>query len=173
MKICPKCRNDEHIKKISAIYKEGTTEGGPQTLLARMMTPPQRPAEPNTSCFWYVAPFVFWPISVLVSPIGEIKIAIVILFVLGGLIAFAGKTDDAIKLIGLALLIPTFPMYYVGFSREAKKRKAIYNIKFEQYEKKIKIWDQIYYCSKHDYVINPTTGKYLESGRLNELLEME
>lgn len=200
MIVCPQCGNDSSIQKVSAIVTGGTnrisssgqttgigitfkgdpaivtgathTYGISQSVLARTLTPPPKPQIQKISGFWYIAPFIFFMITVWFAPISKgMKTAIAITFAIGMALTMCinqnNNGDVGLPLIVVWLII-LLVIYYVGLSKEIEKQKNLETL-LPLWQKSMDKWNNLYYCHKHDIVFDPNTGQHLPADRMNEL----
>lgn len=176
--VCPICKNlNSTHQKVSAIYKSGISEGsyiGPshvvtttrdghsslstglathygssQTLLSKQLAPPKKPEQ-------YSFGFMFWFFTV----------PIILIFLFFLLLTIIGEEINYFELgTGFILLI----IFLIKF-----RKKKIAGKKYEKmlpiWEKAFSCWRQLYYCSIHDQVFNPTTGDHFPVDGLYDYL---
>ena len=171
--ICPKCGNDGSIRKVSAIWADGTREmnssgpttgmgmapdGSPvfvmgtthqsgisQTYLAQKLAPPHKPTSPTNSCLIYGLCLIFPPIFIFAHTPKWTKIAIGIILIF--MLILSTFTKDQ-SYIGIPLVFISWILGFIGLS----KGSDIPEEEMDSWNKEIAEWNKLYYCFKHDYI---------------------
>ena len=137
--VCPKCEKDDQIQKAYAIYTNGSSStqldyrtATSTTQLASRLSPPQNPYKPASGCGWAIIyTFFMAGISILIYMMFQTD-GVFFGFIGGGILTFLVYKWDANK------------------SSTAKA----------EWQKKINVYFDLYYCYRDDCVFDPKTGKY-------------
>lgn len=180
--VCPVCKKDDRITKISAIYSGGyssgsyqgpstslstslndghsyvsggysTLTGSSQTMLSRKLAPPPKPVPQKKGGCGFTLVIVF-------------LVSIGFLGLISGMVA-----DD--PLYGLitffvALLLLMIPIS-IRVSANSKEEDRIEEL-LPIWENAMRLWQKLYYCQKDDCVFNPETGEYFSVDGLYDYL---
>lgn len=206
---CPSCGQSDQTQKVSAIYKGGThqwtetqhttnadgtssTSHIPrqaQTLLAKQLTPPEKPsAGGNSFLLWSVVGcFVVFILFIgFVLPIGLTLIATLALP--AGAYFLAGDTSldlaSPIVLIGFALLCLTLVISiaflwlvwrwwkgkYEASVAQLKIRQAEADRDLPHWERATSRWERLYYCRRDDIVFIPNENRAIPMAHLTDYL---
>jgi hypothetical protein len=196
--ICPKCRKDDLIKKLSTVIKEGSMEGtfsGPsaslsrvgeewavsggyttvhgtvKSQLAKLLEPPLKPNPP---------PKILGKLAKSESKLGKpamlIIIIIGVLSILVGLLGFVGSSGGNLFCIGFGILITIVAIYNLGNVDMSADEKAYQDLvkkwerDYQQWKDAISDWQSYYYCERDDIVFNPDTNETIPPERLRSTL---
>ena len=147
--VCPKCEKDDQIQNVYAIYTNGTSStqldyrtATSTTQLASRLSPPKNKATPSNGCVWGVV-YAFF------------------MAVIAGVVYVMFQIDGVfIGFIGGGII--TWLIYRWDANQQA--------IAKAEWEKKIKVYFDLYYCYRDDCVFNPKTGKYTLPEGMDRLL---
>lgn len=171
--LCPVCKKDDQIQKVSSIYSGGTSEGrmsGPgstvtysdgkvgvgstyfsgnvhsSTGLARKLAPPSKPTQPSY-------PGKFFCGLIILIPFGLMAVWLIIFMI------FQGEEGDNSGIAFLIFaIIAAVGIFMVSTGSSAKKKQQYeYQGKINQYNSDIEQWNRWYYCHRDDIIFDPTT----------------
>jgi len=176
--ICPQCRKDDMIQKVSAVYSAGFASGsysGPstgvaigsskpalvsgyttvlgisQTALSSRLSPPAKPVMP----YGYGTTGLF----TIVASYG-IVLLIAIFLQLG---APQGETSG---IVCFAIFAPFLFVYLVSWAVQKRKVEA----SLPQWTAAIQKWNELYYCARDDGVFTPHGSQFIPASQLNDYL---
>jgi hypothetical protein len=163
--VCPECRKDDMIHKVSAMYSGGFSTiqnnsplvayGVEQrnvttiTPLAQKLAPPALPDEPGKQigCGSYILACI---------------VSIIVVFICG----ISGIGGSWMVFISIGALLGSLLLSSRNLSIKQQEYKALYPIWKQRKER----WNELYYCSRNDCVFDPKEGKAISADRINELI---
>ena len=161
--VCPKCRKDDMIQKVSSIYSSGiasgTTYGISQTALSRQLAPPDKPSVPGSTSAILASIALVW---VALSCGG---------CALLGAVEGGGLTGDAPGFLLIALLAGGVGVAMLTSTNSNTRRNtAKVAAEMPRWEKAMHRWNDLYYCARDDGVFNSTENEFVSIQYLREYL---
>lgn len=184
--VCPACKKDDAIQKLSAIVSGGhvtgtfyersgsTLSGNTISELARLLAPPAPPRElMSRSCFGVVLLFLL--ISLISGCFGYVFVFSLICLTTGceseEIWAHFAGIISAIISAGVVVYVYNLRdrRVYEEMKRKDevryKRERSIWDAKMEQ-------WERLYYCFRDDVVFDSKTGDSCHPRDLQEFLNM-
>lgn len=174
--VCPVCKKDDRIQKVSAIYAAGTTSGsfaGPsvggalpmgsgdpsllagysqlngtqQTMLSRKLAPPPRPSSgPSLGALLLVTSLFMIAFSVVLIGMGGV---------------FRGF-GIPVLLLGAGLMV----VWWMA----ARGRSPAPGKEMIAYARRMARWNLLYYCARDDRVFDAASGSHCPADQMNGLV---
>ena len=155
--LCPIDRKDDAIQKVSGVVSAGRSEGlqyGRDTTdLARLLS---LPSEPDTRAFtagnW----------------LGFMTLALVgFITMLFGVLSTESADGTALScLICGGLMVGALPLAFLVNS----KNRLMDQITADAWRSELHRWSHLYYCSRHDLVFDPGTGRTATPAEMQTLI---
>lgn len=178
---CPECKLNDMSQKVSAAYLSLSSP--------KQLAPPIKPKPKSIGAAWFFAPILVpgFAFTIFLSPINK-KSKLVIGSIAAFIIIGAYITEDLhlqhVDSLGLGygvlynlLLIPSvfimltvLIVYYVELYREYQRRVAEFQKQTPIWEKAMREWNVLYYCSRDDCVFFPQTNIHVSVNKIDELL---
>jgi len=179
--ICPVCRKDDAIQKVSAIFSSGvqattleletyaqSAKGMTISKQALRLAPPAEPKKPG-GLHW-----LLWIVGLILSFLFDWVFALSAMILLPSL-AREGEASPctACGCIGfpLGLVLPVVALVLLH-SFLLKRSKSRYSREFPVWQAMMERWNRLYYCSRDDVVFDPATGESVGPEALGALLSL-
>jgi hypothetical protein len=169
--VCPLCRNDDMVRRITAIVSAGTStyvtsgqglafsgddvalvgttsRGRSQTTLSKQLAPPARPDYVTTVRLWGIMPLLLGPF----------------LLILG----LNMPDADQFACLGIPIMTTLLGIgwlfwFFISKQKNEELNNPIWNEAMQK-------WETLYYCGRDHIVYDPNTKRYTNAENMNDLL---
>lgn len=171
---CPRCGKDDRVQKVSSIYYAGVTETNykiPVNYMGTTTETVNSTAVSHTSLASRIAPPKILIINEILILLVILLVAIAILGTVGIVIGFL-VGNDGIKELFMAVgsCVGTSIGVFIGSIVFVIAIVKINDSKKPQWEKRMSVWNSLYYCSRDDIVFKPETNLSVPSDRINDIV---
>lgn len=176
--LCPICRRDDSIQKVSSIVSSGIAtstfshrtyiHGTTRTRISTLLAPPPEPREPSV---------LVGGVALAEKKLGRPIMVIILLVGIVSIIATIGMGLTG----GEAVFCSGFALFCIGgaaynlLARQTGRGYQSYQEALEEWKTQkarwqaaMRTWEGLYYCSRDDIIFNPTDGTKLTPEQLKD-----